>query len=73
MTIQDQLKQNVSLNLDNGVFYQTDLANIVIRTIYLSLRKKENRLYSDEVVKHLPDVPANHKSKHEWTVAKHFC
>ena len=69
MTIQDQLKQNVSLNLDNGVFYQTDLAkHSDFEQIYLSLRKKENRLYSDEVVKHLPDVPANHKSKHEWTV-----
>lgn len=40
---------------------------------YLSLRRKEGRLYSDEEVMALPDIRATHPLKKEWTVRKRSC
>ena len=34
--------------------------------LYLRVREKEGRLYSDEFVKRLPAVPANHPLRSEW-------
>ena len=33
---------------------------------YISAREKENRVYSDEIVKSLPILPKNHLQKEEW-------
>ncbi len=34
--------------------------------LYLRVREKEGRLYSDEMVARLPDVPADHPLRAEW-------
>ncbi len=34
--------------------------------VYLHVRAKEGRLYSDEVVKRLPAVPEDHPLRSEW-------
>lgn len=39
--------------------------------LYLELRKKEGRIYSDTEVKQLPDVPKGHPLANEWKVRKH--
>lgn len=71
MTLEEQLKQNSSLKLENGVFYQADLARKNdFEKMYLSLREKENRLYTDEIVKGLPLVPSDHSLKSEWMVRR---
>jgi ubiquinone/menaquinone biosynthesis C-methylase UbiE len=69
MALQDELKRNRSLKLHNGVFYQADLPKQNdFELMYLSLRSKENRLYTDEIVKTLPKIPHNHVLEREWRV-----
>src|SRR5688572_22445837 len=36
--------------------------------LYLNVREKEGRLYSDDVVARLPDTPASHSLHAEWQV-----
>ncbi|HYF31115.1 MAG TPA: class I SAM-dependent methyltransferase [Chitinophagaceae bacterium] len=38
---------------------------------YLALRKKENRLYSDEQVRQLPSIDPRHPHYQEWLARKH--
>jgi ubiquinone/menaquinone biosynthesis C-methylase UbiE len=38
--------------------------------LYISLRKKENRLYADEQVRNLPDIAADHPHHREWIARK---
>ena len=69
MTLKEELQQHTGLILNNGVFYQANLQRRNnFEQIYLSLRKKENRVYSDEIVKLLPDVSPDKKLEHEWHV-----
>jgi release factor glutamine methyltransferase len=35
---------------------------------YMELREKENRVYSDEEVRHLPEIRASHPNASEWVV-----
>src|SRR4051812_8440768 len=37
---------------------------------YIDTRKKEQRLFADEHVRHLPNVPASHLLFKEWQVRK---
>ena len=41
--------------------------------LYLSLRAKEGRLYPDELVAMVPDVPNDHSLKKEWDIRKNSC
>lgn len=41
--------------------------------IYVSLRRKENRLYSDEQVKWLPEIEPSHPHYKEWEFRKNSC
>lgn len=34
--------------------------------LYLQVREKEGRIYSDEIAAHLPDIPASHPLTSEW-------
>ena len=64
MILREELKQNAGLKLNNGVFYQTDHSRQNdFEQIYLSLRTKENRLYTDEKVKLLPAIASDEKLK----------
>ena len=38
--------------------------------LYISLRKKEDRLYADEQVLHLPNIDASHPHYQEWLARK---
>jgi ubiquinone/menaquinone biosynthesis C-methylase UbiE len=40
---------------------------------YISLRRKEGRLYTDEELKRLPQVSATHPLKKEWQIRKESC
>lgn len=69
MILREELKLNAGLKLDKGVFYQADLSRQNdFEQIYLALRNKENRLYSDEKVKLLPAVAADEELKNEWSM-----
>jgi len=37
---------------------------------YIRLRKKEGRIYRDEELRRLPDIPANHRHAAEWKIRK---
>jgi len=71
MTLREGLKQNAELKFDNGVFQQTGLARQNdFERIYLSLRQKEKRFYTDEQVKMLPGVTPDEKLKNEWSTRR---
>jgi SAM-dependent methyltransferase len=57
---------------ENSIYYQTNLLrpNMFERK-YLELRAIENRIYSDDVVKRLPDFDRNSEHKREWTSRSH--
>jgi len=40
---------------------------------YISLRKKENRLYTDEQVRWLPEIERSHPHYSEWDTRKSSC
>lgn len=40
---------------------------------YIQVREKENRVYTDELVKVLPEVPESHPNYGEWRVRKRSC
>jgi SAM-dependent methyltransferase len=37
---------------------------------YMALRRKEQRVYTDEEVRNLPDIPKHHPHYHEWRIRK---
>ena len=41
--------------------------------LYISLRKKEGRLFTLKEIKNLPDVPASHPHFKEWKIRKKSC
>jgi ubiquinone/menaquinone biosynthesis C-methylase UbiE len=47
--------------------------NTVFEEEYLKLRKKENRIYSDELVSSLPLVPEDHPHAAEWKMRAQSC
>jgi hypothetical protein len=54
-----------------GVNYLCDPAAYQeFETAYLAVRQKEGRLYPDEVVGRLPDVPPEHPLHREWQIRK---
>ncbi|MCC7158059.1 MAG: class I SAM-dependent methyltransferase [Ignavibacteria bacterium] len=54
----------------NGVIYFSETRSNGFEEIYLSLRKAESRVYDDDTVKHLPEVPPCHRYYYEWLVRK---
>jgi len=56
MTLRDHLLDNPLLKYQNNIFYEKDLhLDNAFEGVYLKLRIKENRIHSDDVVRHLPD------------------
>ena len=71
MELRKLLLQSPEYVFQNNLFYQRDLAkDTSFEAIYLSLRDEEGRVYSDDVVRSLPDVPANHPLQKEWRMRK---
>ena len=67
MTLKNQLFQNSSLEYRNNIFYQKNLQRgNAFEENYLDLREKENRIFSDDVVRKLPEMQNGHTFKFEW-------
>jgi ubiquinone/menaquinone biosynthesis C-methylase UbiE len=67
MSLRDQLMQSPSLEFDGSIFYQKGFPRpSQFEEPYIALRKKENRLYDDEIVKRLPEIPKTHPLRNEW-------
>jgi ubiquinone/menaquinone biosynthesis C-methylase UbiE len=52
-----------------GVTYYSP-PNNDFTALYISLRKKEGRFYSDDQIKQLPDIAKNHTHYQEWQLRK---
>jgi len=71
MTLRKQLLENPGLAYENNIFYQKDFQrNNSFEETYLKLRKKENRIYTDDIVKELPEISSSHFFKKEWEMRK---
>lgn len=71
MSLRSHLLNNLSLTFENNVFYQKGFAySATFEKRYINLREKENRVYEDELVKELPEIPVTHPLKKEWSVRK---
>jgi len=67
MTLRSNFLQNPAFHFENNIFYQRDFQRLNdFETLYLSLREQEKRVYTDEVVKKLPEISAEHPLNHEW-------
>ncbi|GHM98786.1 methyltransferase [Cytophagales bacterium WSM2-2] len=59
-------------DFENGVFFQKGLLrNSAFENVYLELRDKETRNYTDDLVGHLPSLSGNHPNRKEWRVRTH--
>lgn len=71
MTLRTIFLQGLAFSLANNIFYQRDFQRLNdFETLYLSLRNQENRVYTDEIVKKLPEVPLEHPLRNEWQLRK---
>jgi ubiquinone/menaquinone biosynthesis C-methylase UbiE len=71
MTIREELTKSSAFLLEDAVFYQRDLPRSQpFEEAYISLRKRENRVYGDDLVLQLPEVPNNHPLSKEWIARK---
>lgn len=71
MTLRDHLLQNPSLTVENNIFYQKEISRPgAFEKNYLRLREKESRVYTDEIVKDLPQVPDCHPLRKEWSMRR---
>ena len=60
-----------SINVNSLPLIQnSSIHNIEFEELYLAVRKKECRLYSNNEVRHLPSVPSDHIHFHEWEIRK---
>lgn len=69
MNILNKIRQDKNFILKNNVYvlnhyFQYDS----FESIYLKLRKKEDRLYDDETLSRLPDINVNHLHYKEWRI-----
>ena len=71
MPLRDQLLVNPGLSFENNIFFQKGIIRPgSFEKNYINLREKEGRVYSDDIVKRLPEIPAAHSLKHEWLIRK---
>ena len=60
------------LGIHHGVIYLSNKELFAEKErLYLEIRKKEDRLYSDETVRTLPVIDNVHQQKNEWLIRKH--
>jgi ubiquinone/menaquinone biosynthesis C-methylase UbiE len=66
-----QLLKTEKAQIENEVIYLSDPEKFKKQEqLYLDVRKKEERLYSDEIVKILPELDSVHPLYHEWQIRK---
>lgn len=67
----ENLLQRGDFSFNKDKFYHHgNLNSGDFEKIYVSLRGKENRLYSDIIVRNLPDLPLDHPQGKEWLLRK---
>src|SRR3982750_3185433 len=59
--------------LQNGVYISEQLPDSDFEELYLSVREKEQRIFSDVELINLPEVPPGHKYHDEWAIRKASC
>lgn len=63
-----------NLKIINGFFLQQDsFNNNEFEKLYISLRKKEGRIFTEKEIAKLPVVPASHSHFKEWEIRKDSC
>jgi len=66
-----QLVKTEKSTMENEVIYLSDPEEFKRQEqLYLEVRKKEGRLYSDEIVKDLPELDFDHPLYEEWQIRK---
>jgi len=71
VSIRAALIQNDNVYVENNLYYQKNLTRPgPFEVLYLLLREKENRLYPEDLVKDLPEIPNHHPLQSEWIVRK---
>jgi len=71
MTLRNILLNNSSLIFEKNIFHQKELlVKAAFEKKYIDLRKRENRVYSDEVVRTLPEFNEPGDLKKEWDIRK---
>ena len=67
MSLRKSLEESNDFSFADNIFYQRDFPAIDrFEQQYTGLRGKENRIFLDDVVRMLPEVPANHPLAGEW-------
>ena len=71
MSIREAFIQNENLYIENNLYYQKNLIRPApFEKLYLGLREKESRLYPENLVQNLPEIPIHHPLHSEWIVRK---
>lgn len=71
MNIRENLHLSHNFRFETKIFYQIGLERPgEFERKYLSLREREGRLYADNIVRELPDVPPGHSLRKEWARRK---
>jgi 2-polyprenyl-3-methyl-5-hydroxy-6-metoxy-1,4-benzoquinol methylase len=71
MTLRDILLNNSSFIFEKDIFYQKELLKKnLFEKMYIDLRKRENRVYSDQAVQYLPEFEGPRDLKKEWAIRK---
>jgi ubiquinone/menaquinone biosynthesis C-methylase UbiE len=71
MTIREAFLQNPEFILDDNVFFQKSFPHHrPFEKNYLAVRTQEQRLYDDDIVRRLPEIPKSHELKKEWAIRK---
>jgi ubiquinone/menaquinone biosynthesis C-methylase UbiE len=71
MALREHLLQNPSLIVQNNIFYQKEINRPgAFEKNYIRLREKESRVYTDEIVKELPQIPDWHPLRKEWSIRR---
>ena len=58
------------LYIKKGVYYLSEYKTGEFENLYLKVRKKENRIYEDRILKILPDLNNLHPLYNEWKIRK---
>lgn len=62
------------LSQQNGVYIPEGiLPDTTFEKLYLLVRQKEQRVYSNDEIMNLPEIAANHRQNYEWSVRKESC
>ena len=58
------------LYIKKGVYYLSEYKTSEFENLYLKVRKRENRIYEDRLLKILPDINNLHPLYNEWRIRK---